>query len=364
MKIAEIIQCLEAIAPSALQEDYDNSGLLLGNPQDEVSKALLCLDSTEAVVDEAIAQGCELIIAHHPLIFKGIKRLNGNNYVEKTLLKAIRHGIAIYACHTNLDNVHHMGVNSMIAERLGLRNTKVLRPMQQSLMKLVAFVPHAHTEAVLTAAFGAGAGGIGNYDECSFILEGRGTFRPGLGTNPFIGEHGVRHIENEARVEWILPRYNLSAVMHAIRQAHPYEEIAYDLYAMEQANQDLGSGLVGELETALSTEGFLTLLKDRMELKQLRFTQNGGAAIKKVAVCGGSGSFLIKDARAVADAYVTADVKYHEFFDAEDRLLLCDIGHYESEKYTIELFRRILSEKFPNFATIFARTDTNPVNYY
>lgn len=364
MKIAEIIQCLEAIAPPALQEDYDNSGLLLGNPQDEVSKALLCLDSTEAVVDEAIAQGCDIIIAHHPLIFKGIKRLNGNNYVEKTLIKAIRHGIALYACHTNLDNVHHMGVNSMIAERLGLRQTRVLRPMQHSLVKLVVYVPHAHTEAVLTAAFAAGAGSIGKYDECSFILEGSGTFRPGVGTNPFIGEHGQRHTESEARVEWIVPRYNLSAVMQAIRQAHPYEEVAYDVYAVAQENKNLGSGLVGELETALSPEGFLSLLKERMELTQVRFTQNGGSAIKKVAVCGGSGSFLIKDARAAADAYVTADVKYHEFFDAEDRLLLCDIGHYESEKYTIELFRRILSEKFPNFATIFARTDTNPVNYY
>lgn len=364
MKIAEIVQCLETIAPPSLQEDYDNSGLLLGNPQDEVRKALLCLDSTEAVVDEAIAEGCELIIAHHPLIFKGIKRLNGNNYVEKTLLKAIKHGIAIYACHTNLDNVHHLGVNSMIAEKLGLTHTRILRPMQSVLMKLVVFVPHAHTEAVLNAAFGAGAGAIGKYDECSFILEGRGTFRAGLGTNPFIGELGVRHTESESRLEWVVPRYKVSEVMQVIRQAHPYEEVAYDLYAMANANQDLGSGLVGELAEPLSPDAFLSLLKERMELKQVRFTQNGGKEIKKVAVCGGAGSFLIKDARVAADAYVTADVKYHEFFDAENALLLCDIGHYESEKYTIELFRRILSEKFPNFATIFARTDTNPVNYY
>lgn len=366
MKLAEILSLFETIAPGSLQESYDNSGLIVDNAADEVHKALLCLDSTEAVVDEAISTGCDLIVAHHPIVFGGMKRFNGNTYVERTVMKAIRHGIAIYACHTNLDNVLHRGVNSKIASKLGLQHCRILQPKKGLLQKLVVFVPDAHATEVANAMFGAGAGHVGNYDECSFQLHGTGTFRAGEGANPFVGEHGQRHEESETRIEVLVPQVRSRAVVSAMLAAHPYEEVAYDLYPLHNNWIETGSGLVGELSQPLSQAEFLQHLKQGMELPLIRHTVGNGGLVSTVAVCGGAGSFLIRDAiGAGADAYVTADVKYHEFFDAENKLMLCDIGHYDSEKYTIELFSEVLSDKFPNFATIFSKTVTNPVhNYY
>lgn len=363
MKIGDIVNALEAFAPTVLQEDYDNCGLITGNRNQPVSKALLCLDSTEEVIAEAEQLGCEMVIAHHPIIFRGLKKLNGKNYVERAVIRAIRSNIAVYACHTNLDNVAD-GVNRMIAERLGLQNCRVLQPKDSLLLKLVVFVPIEHTENVLNAMFEAGAGEIGNYAECSFQLQGSGTFKAGEGAKPFAGTAGKRHHEAENRVEVILPDYRQQAVLSAMLATHPYEEVAYDLYRLENTWNQVGSGLIGELEAEMDETQFLHHLKSSMELPLVR---HSGAAkkIKTVAVCGGSGSFLTQRAiSAGADVYVTADIKYHEFFDAEDRLLLCDIGHYESEKYTMNLFAEILSQKFPNFATIFAKTLTNPVKYF
>jgi dinuclear metal center YbgI/SA1388 family protein len=365
MKLGEIVAELERIAPPALQEDYDNSGLIVGDPKREVHKALLCLDSTEAIIDEAIREGCDMVIAHHPIVFRGLKRFNGKNYIERAVIKAIENRIAIYACHTNLDNVLHQGVNSKIAQKLGLLNSAVLLPKAGHLNKLAVFVPEAHAAAVRDAMFAAGAGHIGNYSECSFNLSGSGTFKASEHSKPFVGELDRRHTEQEVRIEVVVPKFELSRVWKAIQGVHPYEEIAYDVYELANAWSGVGSGLVGDLPEPMAAVDFLALLKEKMELPLVRFTKTNDDKVQRIAVCGGAGSFLIGPAKqSGAQVLVTSDIRYHEFFDAEDRLLLCDIGHFESEKYTTELFAEILSVKFRNFATIFAKTITNPVNYY
>jgi dinuclear metal center YbgI/SA1388 family protein len=364
MKLFEIIEAIEKVAPPSLQEDYDNSGLLVGSPQSEVKKALLTLDTTEAVVQEAIAEGCDLIISHHPIVFRGLKRLNGSNYVERVVMTAIKNNIAIYACHTNLDNVLKQGVNSKIAAKLGLSDVQILKPMQQALMKLTVFTPHTHADAVREALFAGGAGHVGNYDECSFNIHGQGTFRGGENTNPVVGKKGERTSLEEQRIEVLLPKNRFSQVMKSLRIAHPYEEIAYYSVDLNNAWQDAGSGLIGILENPVRGDLFPAFIKESLNAEVVRFTAPV-AWVKKVAVCGGSGAFLIKNAlQSGADAYITGDVKYHEFFDAENRMMICDPGHYETEQFTIELFAEILSEKFPNFATRFSHTYTNPIQYH
>ncbi len=363
VQIQELISVFEEVAPSTWQESYDNSGLLVGNANDFVNKALLCLDCTPEIVEEAKASGCDIIIAHHPIIFGGLKRLNGNNYVERTVIAAIKYGIAIYAIHTNLDNVLHGGVNAKIAAKLGLQQTRILDPKTGRLYRLSVYVPKEHFDTVQAAIFSAGGGKIGNYDECGFRLQGVGSFRPIEGSNPHTGQIGERFSDEEIRFEVVVTDANKDRVLSAMLTAHPYEEVAYELVKIENAHQEVGAGLIGVLPEALGVEDFLQFLKNKMELSFVKFTKTEGKPIKIVAVCGGAGSFLIKKAQREADAYVTADVKYHEFFDAEGTLLLCDIGHFESEKYTIEIFQELLSKKIPNFATIFAQTNTNPVQY-
>lgn len=363
IKIKDITAYLESIAPLGLQESYDNCGLLVGNPSEEVKKILVTLDCTEPVVDEAVRNGCNLIIAHHPIIFGGIKKLNGSNYVERTLIAAIKHNIAIYAIHTNLDN-WHKGVSHVIANRLGLQGQQVLMPMANQLIKLVTYVPTAHKESLLNALFEAGAGNIGNYKECSFSLEGEGTFMATQEANPFVGEKGSRHLEKESRVEVILPDWKKWEVLQAMRSAHPYEEVAYDLIKLENPQKLAGSGILGVLAEPMLEAAFLDFLKEKMETHCIRYTPFEGK-IEKVAVCGGAGSFLIKQARKMgAQAFVTADVKYHEFFDAENQLLLADIGHFESEKFTKSLLSELILKKFPTFAVLLSEINTNPIKYY
>ena len=364
MKIAEIINHLENIAPPALQEDYDNAGLLTGNAGWNCTGVLCTLDSTEAVVEEASAQNCNLIIAHHPIIFRGLKKITGKNYVEKTIISAIKNDIAIYAIHTNLDNIIY-GVNHKIADRLGLQHRQILLPKENMLMKLYTFVPTDHAEKVRAALFNAGAGSIGNYSECSFNAEGKGTFKAGENTNPFAGEKNIRHEENEIKIEVIFPFYLKNKIITALLQAHPYEEVAYDVIALSNDYSNTGSGLTGELAQELSGAGFLNLLKDAFGLSVIRHTQLLQKPVKKIAVCGGAGSFLINKAIvAGADFYVTADVKYHEFFDADSKMVIADIGHWESEQFTIELLYDILQAKFPNFAVLKTKNRTNPVYYF
>lgn len=364
MKIREIITALEDRAPRSLQEDYDNSGLQVGDPAAETRSALICLDCTEAVVQEAIDTGCDLIISHHPLIFKGLKSLTGRSYIERTLLMAIRNNIAIYAIHTNLDNVLH-GVNGEIADRLELKVLSVLDPKPDQLRKLVVFVPMVRAEGVRAALFGAGAGNIGAYDECSFNIEGSGTFRAGIGTDPFVGEQDRRHTEPEVRVEVIYRPSMETAILSAMHAAHPYEEVAYDIYSLLNGDRSIGAGLIGEWDEPLSELDLLKRLKEVFKIKALRHSEFLGKPIRRVALCGGSGAFLLGKAIADgADAYITGDVKYHQFFDADSRLLLVDIGHYSSEQYTMDLIQRKLREKFPTFAVRLADTVTDPIYHY
>jgi len=364
MILKHIIQEIEKFAPPSYQESYDNCGLLTGNTDLEISGAILCLDCTEAVVEEAINKKCNLIIAHHPIIFSGLKKLNGKNYVERTIIKAIQNNIAIYACHTNLDNVK-LGVNKKIADKLGLVNTQILAPKKSLLKKLVTFVPKTHLTKVQESLFNAGAGNIGNYDSCSFVLEGMGSFKGNENTNPFIGEKGKLSLENESRLELIFESIHESKIISALLQNHPYEEVAYDIYQLENTYQNIGSGMVGELKNPVPEIEFLEHLKSVFMLKLIKHTPLLNKSIKKVALCGGSGSFLLKNAISLkSDIYISSDFKYHEFFDAENQILIADIGHYESEQFTPEIFYEIISNKFPNFATYLTETNTNPVNYF
>ena len=366
MKIVEVCNYLEQIAPLSLQESYDNSGLLVGDKNWDVKGVLTTLDCTEEVLEEAIKKGCNLIVAHHPIIFSGLKKITGKNYVERTLIKAIKHDIAIYAAHTHFDNVLNNGVNQFLATLLQLSNIEILQPKTQQLVKLVTFTPLAYTANVLEALFSAGMGKIGNYDSCSFKLNGQGSFRALDGANPFVGELNKINYEDEDRIEGVFPLHLQDKIVKTLKEVHPYEEVAFDLYLLQNSNPFIGSGVIGELQEEISWEEFLQKLKKNLDLKQVRYTSVPPThRVKKVALCGGSGSFLLKTALAAgADAYVTADVKYHEFFDAENRMLTADIGHYETEKHTKQLFFEILSKKFSNFALYLSETNTNPVNYF
>ncbi len=364
MKIAAIITCLETIAPPSLQEDYDNSGLLTGNADWECTGIITALDATETVVMEAIEKKCNCIVVHHPIIFGGLKKITGKNYVEKTVITAIKNDIAIYAIHTNLDNVLH-GVNGSIADKLELVNRSILQPKNNTLKKLFTFVPVAAAEKLRNAIFAAGAGHISGYSECSFNTAGTGTFKPGEGTNPFIGKIGERRSEEEIKVEAIFPAWMEWPIYAAMIAAHPYEEVAYDIIALENQQQQFGSGLVGELAKPVNEIELLNHLKVVFGLSVIKHTALTGKMVKKIALCGGAGSFLIGAAiGAGADIYLTSDVKYHEFFDANGRLVIADIGHYESEQFTIGLLFDILSKKFPNFAVLKTGVKTNPVHYF
>jgi len=353
---------LESIAPAQLQESYDNSGLLTGSSSLALTGILISLDCTEDVVDEAIAKRANLIIAHHPIIFSGLKSLTGKNYVERTIIKAIKNDIAIYAIHTNLDNVA-AGVNKKLAERIGLINTRILKPLS-NLQKLVTFIPRQNTSEVIRRLHDVGAGNIGNYSECSFKVTGKGSFRPNDEAIPVVGGKGKTEEVEEDRVEIIFPGHLSHSVVAQLKDAHPYEEVAYYLTNLANENLDNGAGMIGELSEPITPDVFLKNLKESLSLSCIRHTEFKNE-IKKVAICGGSGSFLINEAkRHKADTFITGDVKYHEFFDAESSLMLCDIGHYESEEGTKELLYDLLTKKFTNFALNLSKSVTNPIKYY
>ena len=364
MILKNIISELEKFAPISLQETYDNCGLLTGNKEQQITGAILCLDCTEDVIEEAISRNCNLVIAHHPIVFVGLKKINGSNYVERTIIKAIQNNIAIYACHTNLDNVK-LGVNNKIAQKIGLINTQVLAPKKSIIKKIVTFVPTLNLENVRTALFNAGAGNIGNYANCSYVLEGTGSFNANENANPFVGEIGKVHFEKESRLEVIFESYKEQKIIAALKENHPYEEVAYDLYNLENFNNEVGSGLIGELPIPMTENDFLNHLKIVFNLKSVKHTKFLEKKIQKVSLCGGSGSFLLKSAiNLKSDIYISSDFKYHEFFDAENSILIADIGHYESEQFTPEIFYEIISNKFPTFALYLTEINTNPVNYF
>ncbi|MFZ4413350.1 MAG: Nif3-like dinuclear metal center hexameric protein [Bacteroidales bacterium] len=362
MLLKTITDLIESIAPLSYQETYDNAGLILGSKDKEIEKAIICIDVTEDLLNEAIEKDCQLIVSHHPLIFKGIKKINGKNATERIILKAIQHDIAIYAAHTNLDNVKE-GVNAILAEKLQLKNIRILQPKRSILRKLVCFCPTSHAETVRNALFETGAGHIGNYDNCSFSTAGQGSFRASEAAHPFVGKINQLHIENEIRIETIFPGFLENKLLAALFASHPYEEVAYDTYTLENENQAVGSGMIGEIEEE-DELFFLQKIKNISNSKCVRHTSLLGKTINKVAFCGGSGSFLIKDAIAAgADIFITGDVKYHDFFEAENKIIIADIGHYESEQFTKELLYSIITKKLPNFAVLISEKDSNPIHY-
>ena len=363
MKIAAIIAHLESIAHPSLQEDYDNAGLITGAADWECSGAIISLDATEDVVMEAIAKNCNLVIAHHPIVFHGLKKINGKNYVEKTIIAAIKNDIAIYAIHTNLDNAAQ-GVNGMIARQLGLNNCRVLAPKAGLLKKLQVFVPLLQAEAVRNAIFEAGAGHIGNYSECSFNTAGTGTFKAGAGSQPFTGEVGKQQQEDEIRIETIFPGWLENKIITALKKAHPYEEVAYDIVSIDNAFQNVGNGMVGNLKAPVDELTFLKSVKKSLKTDSIRYTKLLDKKVKRVAVCGGAGRFLLYNAIAAnADVFITGDFKYHDFFDADNKIVVADVGHYESEQFTKQLLLRHLSEKFPILAARISSVNTNPIKY-
>lgn len=360
----EIIKELESFAPLAYQESYDNAGLIAGNAYWECTGVLCTLDATLEVLMEAKEKQANLVVAHHPILFKGLTKITGKNYVEEAIIYAIKHDIAIYAIHTNLDNVWG-GVNAVIAEKIGLINCRILQPKTSILTKLITFVPTPQLAKVQEALFAAGAGNIGEYAETSFGTEGIGTFRGSELSNPTIGTPGIRESVAETRLEVILPSYLELQVVAAMKAAHPYEEVAYDLVPLRNANQRVGSGIVGQLPSPMEEKAFFSHISQVFGLKLVKHTPFLGKNIKKVALCGGAGSFLIRDAIAAgADCYISADIKYHEFFDADKKLVLADIGHWESEQYTIDLLFSLITAKFPNFAVLKTTVQTNPVRYF
>ena len=364
MIVNDIVNFLETIAPPYLQEDYDNAGLLTGNANTTCMGVLISLDCTEAIIQEAIDKKCNLIVAHHPIIFSGLKKINGKNYVERTIIEAIKNDIAIYAIHTNLDNVLH-GVSGKMAEKLGLENVQILSPKKNILQKLAVFVPKENAQQLTDALFAAGAGNIGNYSECSFSTAGLGTFTPDKNANPTKGEIGLRDTAEETKVEVIFPAWLQGKIIAAMKANHPYEEVAHDIYNLANTYKETGSGAIGNLPEPIEESIFLAKLATIFNVKVVRHTAFTGKKIQKVALCGGAGSFLTNAAKAMgADVYVTADVKYHEFFDADGQILLADIGHYESEQFTIDLLFELLSNKFPNFALLKTGVNTNPVQYF
>jgi dinuclear metal center YbgI/SA1388 family protein len=361
--IKNITDYLESIAPLEYQETYDNSGLITGSHSTEVKGILVCLDSTEDVVNDAIQNNCNLIIAHHPIVFSGLKTITGKNYVERTIIKAIKNDIAIYAIHTNLDNVS-AGVNRKIGEKLGLRDLRILSPKSGLLSKLITFCPLENAENIRNAVFKAGAGNISNYSECSFNVQGDGTFKGNEDSEPFVGEKGKRHTEKEVRIETIFNREKESAIILALINSHPYEEVAYDVICLENNLNTVGSGMIGELIDNQDEMEFLKFVKSTMKCGSLRHTKLSGKKVKKVAICGGSGSFLLKDAiNNGADVLITADFKYHQFFDADKQIVIADIGHFESEQFTLDLIKTLILEKFSTFAVRLTEVNTNPVHY-
>jgi dinuclear metal center YbgI/SA1388 family protein len=363
MTVYDLTSAIEELAPLSFQEDYDNAGLLIGDPLTLVKGALISLDVTEAVIDEAISLDCNLIISHHPIIFKGLKRLTGQNEVQRCVTRAIQNNIAIYAAHTNLDNVVS-GVNGKIAEKFELTQCRILAPISDSLCKIATFVPKLSVQKVREAMFEAGAGKIGNYDSCSFNSEGYGSFKAGENSNPFVGQQQKIHYEPEVKIEVIVPKFKLSDVIDALKSAHPYEEPAYDCVPLLNNWNQTGAGIVGYLPAQTDINIFLTKIKDVFQIPFIKHTAIVNQTIHRVAICGGSGSFLIKDAiNAHADVFITADVKYHEFMEAEGKLVIVDAGHFETEQYTKELMYDIISKKFPTFALHISKVTTNPIQY-
>ncbi|MHC5201344.1 Nif3-like dinuclear metal center hexameric protein [Myroides sp. LJL119] len=363
MKIKEFAEVLQQLAPLGYAESFDNVGLLVGNENTQITSVLVAHDALEQVVQEAIDKQCNLIVCFHPIWFSSLKSLTGKNYVERALIKAIRHDIAIYAIHTALDN-HSQGVNKIFCDTIGVRNPEILIPKQNYIKKLVTYVPQDYTQRVQDALFASGAGSLGDYSECSFTSKGLGSFKPGSTTSPFVGQIGQRHVEPEDRLEIVFEKHLQGAILKALHGAHPYQEVAYEIFSIENTMKNVGMGMVGELDQAMDELAFLNLVKQKTQSNGIRYSKLLNKPIKRVAVLGGSGSFAISDAiKQQADILLTADLKYHDYYQAENQIVLADIGHFESERYTKNYIVEFLSKKMTTFAVILSTVNTNPVNY-
>jgi dinuclear metal center YbgI/SA1388 family protein len=363
MVVQDVMEHLQELAPLAYAEDFDNVGLLVGDKNQKVSGILVTLDTLEEVVDEAIEKNCNLIVSFHPIIFEGLKKLTGKTYVERVVIKAIENKIAIFAIHTALDN-SFQGVNDIICNKLGLKNKRILIPKLRTIKKLQTYVPSESAEYLRQALFASGAGNIGNYESCSFNFEGKGTFKGNLNSNPVVGKRGQLHTEAEIAVSVTYLKHQESKILNALFAAHPYEEVAYEIFSLENSNQHIGMGMIGELKAAMDTHTCLNFIKKTMKASSVRYSKDVGKPIRQIAVLGGSGSFAISAAKAAnADLLITSDLKYHDFFTAENSLVLADIGHYESEQFTKSFLVDYLSKKITNFAIILSTTNTNPVKY-
>ncbi len=362
--VKDLVKFIEEIFPPQIQEDYDNSGLITGNINKKINGILLTIDLDENIIDEAIEKKCNMIIAHHPIIFRPIKSITGKNYIERTIIKAIKNDIAIYAAHTSVDNSYE-GLNKIVANKLELTNLNIIEPKKNLLYKLVTFAPVKYSQKVKKAIFEAGAGHIGNYDSCSFNVKGIGTFRAGENTNPFIGEKNKIHNENEERIETIFPSYLSSKIISTLIKNHPYEEPAYDIYPLKNTLDKFGAGIIGELKKTETEISFLKKIKNKLEIKSLRHSTLLNKKIKKVAICTGAGHFLIeKSIKQNADIFISSEFKYNEYIEAKNRIVLVDAGHYETEIFIKNLFYEIITKNFTNFATKFADKFENPVKYF
>lgn len=362
MKIIELAKKIEDFAPSTYQEDYDNSGFQVGNIEDEIKGVLITIDVTEEVIDEAIRKKCNLIISHHPLIFPKIKKILGRNNTERCIIKAIQNDITIYSNHTNLDKVEG-GVSYRLAEKLGLKEIQTLYREDDLLFKVATYVPSAHAVAVREAMFSAGAGKIGAYSNCSYNLTGIGTFKAQEGCNPFVGKINEEHSEEEVKIETIVPKAKLNATINAILSVHPYEEPAYDIFPTKNTFS-VGLGAIGNLPEPIDEIEFLHKIKKTLKADRIRHTAILGKKISKVALCGGSGAEFLQTAiNSGADIYISADFKYHQFFEAENKIIIADVGHFESEQFTKDIFYDIISKNNTNFAIYYTDCKTNPINY-
>ena len=364
MTVQDVINHLEKLAPLAYAEDFDNVGLLVGNKSMKISSILVTIDTLESIVDEAIEKNCNLIVSFHPIIFKGLKKLTGKTYVERVVMKAIKNDIAIFAIHTALDNALQ-GVNDMICNQLELGNRHILIPQTETTKKLTTYVPKAEAEGVRNALFNVGAGNLGNYNDCSFNVEGIGSFKGNENSNPTKGNKGDIHFEEETQISVAYEKHLELKILQTLFKIHSYEEVAYEISTLENKNQNIGIGMIGELKVNMSENKFMTYLKSKMKTEHIRHSNFLNKPIKKVAVLGGSGSFAIQAAKSSgADIYITSDLKYHDFFTADNTIVLADIGHYESEQFTKNLLVAYLTKKITNFAVILSKTNTNPVKYF
>ena len=363
MKIKDVIRIIEEIIPPVYAEDFDNTGLLTGNSEQDLKGILITHDSLEPVIDEAIMRGMNFILSFHPIIFKGLKSITGKNYVERSIIKAIKNDIAIYAVHTALDN-QHFGVSGILAQQLGLQNQKTLIPQTHSLRQLVTYAPVDKAEKIREALFSVGAGKIGHYENCSFNVTGTGIFKALEKAQPYVGERGKLHYEEEERISLIFPKHLQDSIIRKLREVHPYEEVAYEIIRLENYNPEIGMGIIGELEQTVDEKEYLAYLKNKLNLSCIRYSGLREKPISKVAVLGGSGSFAIQAAlKAGADIFITSDIKYHEFYQSENQMIIADVGHYESEQFTKIFLYEQLIKKIRNFAVAISEINTNPVNY-